>query len=550
MINKNPSIVITGASGFIGRYILDNIKEEYSIYAIARRSRKEANVPYHHNLNWIQCDITNWKTLSEVRQYLIDRGGADFVVHLAAFYDFTYKDNPEYSRTNIGGTKNILEFTRGINVKRFLFASSVAACSFPSNGGVINEKSRPDADYAYARSKKLGEDLVRQYSQYFPCSNIRFAAVFSDWCEFAPLYKFLSRWLSKKIDSRILAGKGNSAIPYIHIHDLCQLLKIIFRETDNLPAYDIYNASPDGSTSHRDLFEIATRYYFGKSIKPFYLPKLLAYPAIILRSLLKKIHLTCEKPFERFWMIRYIDLKLDIDSSYTRNVLSWAPTPRYHINRRLLFLLEKMKSHVDEWRVKNEAALKRVAGRINFKIYEEMIQRKEKLLAIINDTIIFKDEENKFQRYRLLKHEDFQCYISTLYHLLMAAVRSGDRSLMLKYIDDIAIRRFAEGFEPEELCNTLSVFSEIIIKELTYDKDLKKIRQDVYHYIGLTLQLAQDEIEDLYENLLEKIPGGKIDKSSLLPDCKELQRKIRQLSAFYQISPDENRYNGSINSIK
>jgi len=539
MVQKLPSIVITGASGFIGRYILDNIKEEYNIFAIARRSRKEANIPYHHNLHWIQCDIANWTALSEVMKYIADNGGANFVIHLAAFYDFTYKDNPEYERTNIKGTENILEFARNINVKRFLFASSVAACKFPTDGEVINEKSIPDADYAYARSKKYGEELIKQYSQYFPCSVIRFAAVFSDWCEYAPLYKFLSRWLSKKIDSRILGGKGDSAIPYIHIHDLCQLLRNVFKKTNELPDYDIYNASPDGSTSHRELFEIVTRYYFGESIKPIYLPKLLAYPGIILRKLLQQLHLTCNEPFERFWMIKYIDLKLDTDSFYTRNALGWNTTSRYHITRRLLFLLEKMKGHPDEWRVKNEAALKRVTGRANLQIYEEMIRRKEKLLAKISSTILSADEEDKFKRYKLMNHDDFQCYMSTLYHLLMAAVRSSDRSLMLQYIDDIAIRRFAEGFEPEELCNTLLVFKEIIITELTSTKELRNIKQDIYDYIGLTIQLAQDEIEDLYENLLQKMPRDKIAESSMLPDCKELQRKIRQLSAFYQISPDE-----------
>jgi len=539
MVQKLTSIVITGASGFIGRYILDNIKEEYNIFAIARRSRKEANIPYHHNLHWIQCDIANWTALSEVMKYIADNGGANFVIHLAAFYDFTYKDNPEYERTNIKGTENILEFARNINVKRFLFASSVAACKFPTDGEVINEKSIPDADYAYARSKKYGEELIKQYSQYFPCSVIRFAAVFSDWCEYAPLYKFLSRWLSKKIDSRILGGKGDSAIPYIHIHDLCQLLRNVFKKTNELPDYDIYNASPDGSTSHRELFEIVTRYYFGESIKPIYLPKLLAYPGIILRKLLQQLHLTCNEPFERFWMIKYIDLKLDTDSFYTRNALGWNTTSRYHITRRLLFLLEKMKGHPDEWRVKNEAALKRVTGRANLQIYEEMIRRKEKLLAKISSTILSADEEDKFKRYKLMNHDDFQCYMSTLYHLLMAAVRSSDRSLMLQYIDDIAIRRFAEGFEPEELCNTLLVFKEIIITELTSTKELRNIKQDIYDYIGLTIQLAQDEIEDLYENLLQKMPRDKIAESSMLPDCKELQRKIRQLSAFYQISPDE-----------
>jgi hypothetical protein len=38
------------------------------------------------------------------------------------------------------------------------------------------------------------------------------------------------------------------------------------------------------------------------------------------------------------------------------------------------------------------------------------------------------------------------------------------------------------------------------------------------------------------------MPKDKISESALLPDCKELQKMIRQLSAFYQISPEEGKY--------
>src|SRR5690606_11436888 len=207
----------------------------------------------------------------------------------------------------------------------------------------------------------IGEESVKEYSSKFPSSVIRFAAVYSDWCEFAPLYKFLTTWLSKKIESRIIGGRGESAIPYIHIKDLCQLIHLIILKTNELPNFDIYNASPNGSTSHKELFEIATRYFYGEVIKPVHLPKLLAYPALVVRKMLKIFKLTSEDPFEQFWMIRYIDKKLNVDSSYTTSMLNWEPKPRYHILRRLLFLLEKMKSHPDEWRAKNEAVMKRIA---------------------------------------------------------------------------------------------------------------------------------------------------------------------------------------------
>lgn len=539
LFNGDKTILITGATGFIGRHFLDNIKDEYKVIAVARRSRKESNIPYHKNVQWIQCDISNWDRLKEVMNYINEHGGVDYIFHLAAFYDFTYKDNPEYERTNVKGTKNVLELAKGVNAKRLIFVSSLAACEFPGQGKVVTEETSPDANFSYAKSKRIGEEFTKEYSKYFPCTIIRLAAVFSDWCEYAPLYKFLTTWLSKKIDSRILAGKGESAVPYIHINDLISLFRIIIKEANNLSEIDIFNASPDGSVSHKELFHIATTYYFGKPSRPFYLPKFLIYPAMILRKFLQFFHLTIEDHFEKFWMIKYVDEKLNIDSSYTRMALRWEPTPRNHITRRLLFLLEKMKSHPDEWHLKNEAALKRVARRTNLIIYEHLSELKETVVAMIEERVLSPDAKETFARYQKMELNDFQCYISTLYHLLMATVRSGDRSLMIQYIDEIATRRFAEGFLPKELCETLSLYREIIISELGKRKELAKIKQEVYDYIGLTLQLAIDEVEDHYDSLIQKISIEKIAQSPFLPDCKELQRMIRQLSAFYQISPED-----------
>lgn len=538
-MKKLPGLVITGASGFIGSYIIDYLKDDFLIFAIARRSRKEANIPYHPNLHWLQCDISNPTTLKEASEYINKNGEVDFIIHLAAFYDFTYKENPAYQIVNVDGTKHMLEFSSRVGARRFIFASSLAACEFPSNGNAITEKTSPDADYYYAISKKLGEELVKEFSDKFPCTVLRFAAVYSDWCEFAPLYKFLSGWLSKKIESRIIGGKGESAIPYIHIRDLCRMLKIIFENSSELPDFDIYNASSDGSTSHKELFEISTRYFYGEVIKPVHLPKPLAYPALVLRRILKIFHLTAEDPFEQFWMIKYIDKKLNVDSSYTRTILNWQPTPRYHLRRRLLFLLEKMKSHPDEWRVKNEATLKRISRRTNLIIYEKMVEQKDVILARIEEIILGENPGGTFTRYKDMPLNDFQCYMSALYHLLLATIRSSDRSLLLKYIDDIAIRRFAEGFEPQILCATLRTFSEFIINHLSSYKELSKIKQELYDNIGLSLQIAQDEVEDLYDSLVKKMPIEMISKSTLLPDCKDLQKMIHQLSAFYQVSPED-----------
>lgn len=494
-----PSVVITGASGFIGRHFMEFVKDHFIVFAIARRSANEAGIHFHPNIHWIQWDIAGTSRMEEVAETIQKKGGADFIIHLAAFYDFDYADNSAYQRTNIDGTKNIIELAKILKVQRFIFASSLAACNFPGPGEVITEKTPPDADFAYAKTKKWGEQAMKECSKLFPCTVIRFAAVFSDWCEYPPLYKFLTTWLSKGYDARMLGGKGNSAVSYIHINDLTKFIHHILKNTHSLPAFDIYAASPDGCTTHEELFGIATRDFLGEAVKPIHIPRLLAYPGIFFRILMGKLKITPE-PFERYWMLKYLDLQLAVNSSYTRMKLNWSPSPRYHITRRLLFLLARMKSNPIEWNSKNEAALKHISFRTNLIIHEYMMVLREKVLTRILARVLSLDNSELFSNYQQMDPVFLRSLMSTLYNILASSVHSADRSLLINYMDDITIPRFMEGFKPKEICNLLAALNDVITGEMLAIKDFKFRKQDLYDHIGITIQLAQDEVEDQYEH--------------------------------------------------
>ena len=92
------------------------------------------------------------------------------MLHLAGYYDFTNKNHPEYERTNVKGTALILKYAAELNIKRFIFASSLTVSAFGKQGPVLNENSPADASFPYAKSKKKGEKLVKKYSKKFPCS--------------------------------------------------------------------------------------------------------------------------------------------------------------------------------------------------------------------------------------------------------------------------------------------------------------------------------------------------------------------------------------------
>jgi len=82
-----PSILVTGASGFIGRHFVIAACNKFRLFCIARRSQKEAGIPQNDNIHWLQADITKWQNLLSAAQYIRNHGGADYVLHLAGYYD-------------------------------------------------------------------------------------------------------------------------------------------------------------------------------------------------------------------------------------------------------------------------------------------------------------------------------------------------------------------------------------------------------------------------------------------------------------------------------
>ncbi len=493
-----PKIIVTGASGFVGRYLLAYLKENYLIYALARKTQQKARVPIHNNIKWIIVDIANEKQLAIEIQNIQREGTIDFVIHLAAYYDFDNKADPEYERTNVLGTELLLKYAQQLSPKRFIFSSSIAACNFPNDGESLNETTPANANIPYAVSKQKGELLVTEYSQYFPCSIVRFAAVYSDWCEYGPLYIFLKTWLSRSWNSRILGGKGESAVPYIHEYCLCKLIIAILLKTNELPQIDIYIASPNGSTSHKTLYEIGTTHYYGKIKHPLKIPKLIAQVGVRLRYWVGS--LIGKKPFERPWMVDYFNLKLTTDASYTMKTLNWEPNPRRLIERRLLYLIERMRSMPLEWHARNQATLKiNSIARPNLLISNVLMNLETEITDEIFTHIFQNKNKELYLNYQLMDTHYLAWYIGIIYNLIMTSVRTGNRLSLVNYAHSLAMIRKHEGFNCKAVCQAIMDVKEIILKHLIDSPELNKIEGFIRDTIGLSIQMMLDEIIDTYE---------------------------------------------------
>ncbi len=163
------SYFVTGATGFLGRFLLGNLlKRKGTVYVLVRKdSQKKYDalakkmawdpkrvVPVYGDMTAANCGLTaaQIKTLSgKVRHFF----------HLAAVYDLTATADSQ-RKANVDGTQNALDLGAAIGAGCFHHTSSIAAAGlYP---GVFREDMFDEAeglDDPYLRTKHDSEGLVR-----------------------------------------------------------------------------------------------------------------------------------------------------------------------------------------------------------------------------------------------------------------------------------------------------------------------------------------------------------------------------------------------------
>ncbi|RLE36066.1 MAG: hypothetical protein DRJ61_01695 [Acidobacteria bacterium] len=494
-----PRIIVTGASGFVGRHLLDEIKECFHVYALARRSQAQCGAPVHPNINWTQVDIAESEPLAATLEWIRAEGPIDAFIHLAAHYDFTGKNNPEYQRTNIDGLYNTLDFSQNLGLRRFIFASSLAACPFPAPGSSITEHTLPNAKNPYACSKRAGESMVRVFSDSFPTCIVRFAALYSDWCEYPPLFNFLSNWLSMGWNSRMIAGRGVFGIPYMHIRCAVSFLCHLLQNLDLPESGEIFNASPDGAVTVRELFDACTLACYGERRSPIQVPKIVTRGWLHIQDTAGRA--IGRRPFERPWMARYLDQQLVVDASQTRRRLDWATRPRFNILRRMPFLVENLRTQPLRWTEVNHAAMRKEDSGYGLKIHWLLEKHQDEICRREVETLLSKDTDPTFGTYQRFDRQEITVKVLGAIRNLRRTIRTREMEPVGGHCRGVARDRFQEGFSVEEVCAAFSSLGAIAIETLKEDDPPPKLERALTERITMAIQFGIDEVLDEYETL-------------------------------------------------
>ena len=150
---------VTGATGFLGSHVARVLGEQGADLRLLVRSTSNLR-----NLEGIKAE-TATGDLRDSSSLEKGMSGCDTVFHVAADYRLWVRDPAEMYRSNVAGTKAILDAARKNGVRRVVYTSSVATVGFTGNGHPADEDSPVSLAAMigpYKRSKFMAEQLAME----------------------------------------------------------------------------------------------------------------------------------------------------------------------------------------------------------------------------------------------------------------------------------------------------------------------------------------------------------------------------------------------------
>lgn len=132
-------VLVTGGTGFLGAYIIQElIGKGYSVRALRRSRNQPFFIPSTvlDRVEWVDGDVLDIVSLDEAME------DVDTVVHAAAKVSFDPKEKRDLFHINIDGTANMINVALEKEVSRFVHISSVAALGRTANGDHVTEEKK------------------------------------------------------------------------------------------------------------------------------------------------------------------------------------------------------------------------------------------------------------------------------------------------------------------------------------------------------------------------------------------------------------------------
>ena len=152
------NILVTGATGYIGPFLVNKLKEMGHSVVILVRKKNDFLRLESEGFKCILGDVTDRESLVGIFKNI------EVLFHLANIASWWLPNNQTYYDVNVEGTINLFEEAKKASLKKVVHISSIAAIRQPE-GIIANEESIHQGDFEshYSKSKYLVEKETEKY---------------------------------------------------------------------------------------------------------------------------------------------------------------------------------------------------------------------------------------------------------------------------------------------------------------------------------------------------------------------------------------------------
>ena len=241
--------LVTGATGLVGSHLTERLLERCdSVRALVRDERRAVALT-DLGAQLVLGDLSKLDSLKVATQ------GIDVVYHCAARVSLPFQGNREVIlRTNVEGTKNLLEASVQSGVRRFVFVSSVAVYG-DARSELVGEDHPLSANGPYGESKVRAEQLIREREKKDPLQ----AVILRPCVIYGPRdSNFLPR-ISQALPGRRfpLVNGGHQPLDMVYVTDVAEAL--ILAGTNEKAVGQTYNVTDGKRHSIRELVELFSK---------------------------------------------------------------------------------------------------------------------------------------------------------------------------------------------------------------------------------------------------------------------------------------------------
>lgn len=164
----SKTILLTGATGFIGSALRSKIKENYNLVGVTRTVLSQED----QTSDLLYVDLSDDRFVKKLPNHV------DCVIHLAQSKG--YREFPESAHDiriiNVDATCKLLEWARKSGVKQFIYAST--ANVYGQSDDLLTEDHPTMPNSFYGASKLSAELFLQQYQQFFQIDILRLFTVY------------------------------------------------------------------------------------------------------------------------------------------------------------------------------------------------------------------------------------------------------------------------------------------------------------------------------------------------------------------------------------